>query len=450
MRLLNCNRFLRGESDALIEFLDDDNTPPYYILSHRWGEDELTYKDCVKGRNKTGAGFFKVYNYCQFARARHAKLLEITPELAQRWPSCFVWVDTCCIDKRSSAELSEAINSMWKYYKESWECHVYLQDVPAPQSNGERNAHGEHLEAESEQHEATGQLIKSKWFTRGWTLQELLAPRDVSFLRSDWTVMGHKCSLFTGHPWHGTPRPCNLCQEGPMNSPSLQTSLELITGIGRQYLDNSDMIPTASIARRMSWASSRSTTRKEDEAYCLLGIFNVNMPLLYGEGSKAFRRLQAEILSSSTDQSLFAWQESRDTLNADVGLLADSTRDFHNCSDIEVHLIELAAWPYSLTNLGVELRLQARRIVDDRGAFEVHLPEEDVLSGRPRVQEAYIITLNAFHRYGPESIEPCGMMLYTRDSVPPQLYHPIPWRDPDDGLLELSEDSEWKTFYVKA
>jgi hypothetical protein len=174
-----------------------------------------------------------------------------------------IWIDTCCIDKSSSAELSESINAMYRYYANAEICYAYLADIPFENPMREE-----------------GGFAASRWFTRGWTLQELIAPRRLVFLSTDWRDIGTKEIL----AW----------------------DISRITGVGQNVLANSDYLQEVSVAKRMSWASKRETTREEDIAYCMLGIFDVNMPLLYSEGRKAFLQLQEEIMKNSTDQSLFA------------------------------------------------------------------------------------------------------------------------------------------------
>lgn len=175
--------------------------------------------------------------------------------------------DRCCIDKTSSAELSEAINSMFRWYERARVCYAYLSDV-----SGDANLRVDVRE-----------FVESRWFTRGWTLQELVAPKSVLFYSK------------RGRGWHFLGSKEDLCDH-----------ISNITGIDTDTLYGAGL-ELASVARKMSWASQRETTRIEDTAYCLLGIFDVNMPLLYGEGEKAFLRLQEEILRSSYDYSLFAW-----------------------------------------------------------------------------------------------------------------------------------------------
>jgi hypothetical protein len=173
-------------------------------------------------------------------------------------------ITSCCIDQRSSAELSEAINAMFRWYKNADVCYVYLSDA-------------EWCIDKEIMNETLG---KCRWFTRGWTLQELIAPRNIEFYSRDWQKIATKDEC---------------CKQ-----------LSLITGIDKNILRGSNLA-NVSIARRMSWASRRETTRQEDIAYCLLGIFDVNIPLIYGEGLKAFQRLQETIMNTTYDQSLFAW-----------------------------------------------------------------------------------------------------------------------------------------------
>ncbi|KAJ8474792.1 hypothetical protein ONZ51_g6991 [Trametes cubensis] len=177
----------------------------------------------------------------------------------------FVWIDTCCIDKTSSAELSEAINSMFDWYSYAEVCYVFLTDV-GDEDNPKVYA---------------SEFSGSTWFTRGWTLQELIVPRNNIFLSRDWRMLGTKASLVK--------------------------AIERITGVDRDILLHVRPLHSVSVARRLSWASSRETTRIEDEAYSLMGLFGIRMPTVYGEGRQAFIRLQEEILKRIPDQSLFAW-----------------------------------------------------------------------------------------------------------------------------------------------
>jgi hypothetical protein len=252
--------------------------PPYAILSHRWlpAAEEVSYdefQDIKIRQNKRG--FDKIRQTCQLARMDGIK---------------FAWVDTCCIKKSDSAELSEAINSMFLWYKKSDICYAYLDDVT---SNDARSP----------------EFAGSRWFTRGWTLQELIAPLKVVFYGKYWGKIHEKSELVS--------------------------TLQSITGINAGVLQG-EPLDRVAVAKRMSWAARRQTTREEDVAYCLLGIFNVNMAMLYGEGSKAFVRLQEEIMKDSDDQSLFAWTATNESAARFPyrGLFADSPHEFVNCDDI--------------------------------------------------------------------------------------------------------------------
>ncbi|KAH7409589.1 heterokaryon incompatibility protein-domain-containing protein [Cadophora sp. MPI-SDFR-AT-0126] len=226
-----------------------DKVPPYAILSHTWGPDseEVVFKDIDNGQASHKSGW---------------KKLEFCGEQAAHHDLRYFWVDTCCIDKSSSAELTEAINTMFRWYKEATKCYVYLTDVSTA-SCDMRN-----LESETEW---KANFRNSRWFTRGWTLQELIAPASVEFFSVEGIWLGNKQSL--------------------------KAEVHEITGIDVQALQGHDLSGFG-VAQKMAWASKRNTTREEDQAYCLLGIFGVHMPLIYGEGKRAFRRLEKEIRES--------------------------------------------------------------------------------------------------------------------------------------------------------
>lgn len=259
-------RLLNSRTLQLEEFIGDANVPPYAILSHTWGEEEVTLQDIIStaGSLKEKKGFKKIQYCCSQALAD-----------GLHW----AWVDTCCIDKTSSAELSEAINSMFRWYSRSKVCYAYLTDVPYDGFNDS--------------------LPKSRWFTRGWTLQELLAPSSVVYYSAEWTRIG--------------------------DSEDFISVLRNVTRIDEGILSRTKSLDWISVAEKMSWAATRETTRVEDMAYCLLGIFNINMSLLYGEGERAFQRLQEEILRNSWDQSLFAWGLKEDLVGMPT-LIPDHVR----------------------------------------------------------------------------------------------------------------------------
>ena len=212
---------------------------------------------------------------------------------------------------------------------------------------------------------AEEEMESSAWFTRGWTLQELLAPLKVVFYNQHWEKLGTKHTLST-----------------------LLTSR---TGIDDAILSNKEPPSNRSIAQRMSWASQRATTRVEDIAYCLLGIFDVAMPLLYGERGKAFFRLQEEILKKSNDHSLFAWPIHRDN---QPGLLADSPAAFAGCQQVVTRFSDwpravavgmpnrkYAEKPYSMTNRGLSIRMTAVQVRPDTYLVRLKCDNEALPAG---------------------------------------------------------------------
>ena len=261
------------------DFISDDDVPPYAILSHTWGEEEVNFHDWEKRGNRgisTWKGYEKVKQFSERAALDGFDWVWIdtyvefisgatTSVLQQFINTVFDRRTSCCIDKKSSAELSEAINTMFRWYKNAAVCYVYLSDCEwCPDATVIRQ-----------------RLRQSRWFTRGWTLQELIAPRFAKFYAKDWRKIADKEELYD--------------------------LLSDVTGIDEAVLQGAS-VADISVARRMSWASRRKTSRGEDMAYSLLGLFDVNIPLIYGEGRlKAFRRLQEAIMNTTHDQSLFAW-----------------------------------------------------------------------------------------------------------------------------------------------
>jgi hypothetical protein len=206
---------------------------------------------------------------------------------------------------------------MFGWYQNAQVCYAYLSDVPARENL-------DHYRDNSE-------FRWSKWFTRGWTLQELLAPEVVVFYNHDWVEIGTKALM--------------------------SEVISSITNIDRDFLTGTAGVNSACVAQKMSWASKRETTRLEDTAYCLMGLFNVNMPLLYGEGKKAFYRLQLEIIRNSSDESIFAWGQKTTTKEISgfwlYGLLAKSPAFFQESGDI----VEEFSFrpPYTMTNKGLQI-----------------------------------------------------------------------------------------------
>ncbi|CAK7207068.1 hypothetical protein SEUCBS139899_009876 [Sporothrix eucalyptigena] len=252
MRLLE-----RDASEILLtENFPDDKIPPYAILSHTWGSDEVLLKDLADGKGKTKLGYEK---------------LQFCGEQARRDGLRYFWVDTCCIDKNSSAELQETISCMFRFYRDAVKCYVYLADVSRISSSTDDDDDDDDEKPLLSRWKPA--FRKSRWFTRGWTLQELIAPATVEFFSKEGVYLGSK--------W------------------SLEESIHEITGIPRNVLQGSPVFES-SVEQRLEWIQNRETTRKEDKAYSLLGLFDVHMPLLYGEGrEKAFKRLLDEIEKGS-------------------------------------------------------------------------------------------------------------------------------------------------------
>jgi hypothetical protein len=312
-------RLLDTKTLELHEFFDN-NIPKYAILSHRWEAGEVSFQDVTQRRNRQAPGWNKIKKFCAFACENRYK---------------WAWVDTCSIDKTSSTELSEAINSMYKWYENSNTCFVYLCEVECEARDvlqlkyvrDERGWKAGIPVRDIRCSESTASALrKSQWFTRGWTLQELLAPKEAIFLDRYWRIFGSRGTL-----------------NGLVSS---------ISGI--EDAENAMWDYQLSIATRMSWASKRRCTRSEDMAYSLMGIFKVNMPLLYGEGSgNAFKRLQLEILKISDDESIFAWYPGDPWIYSHI--LADSPSAFARSSNIRPFEPNVRRKPYAMTNKGLEI-----------------------------------------------------------------------------------------------
>jgi hypothetical protein len=310
----------------------DDAVPPYAILSHRWTGAEISLQGFLAERampaGKQSDGTAKVIRFCH--------------EMLQRGEQ-YAWVDTCCIDKTNSAELQEAINSMYKWYEDASICLVYMSDI-------------EHSGNDPEP--LNEQLEKSMWFTRGWTLQELVAPQNQVFVASDWTPLGAR--------------------------EDLSDILASITGIRPEYFGNAERIRSAPVAERMSWLSNRRTSRIEDLAYCMLGIFDLNLTMLYGEGHKAFARLQKEIINEIPDESIFVWSATDDLSGTPMSILAPHPRFFSVCRRQHIELdTYFQREPLSHSANGLKLELFGERFLQLSNELDVTL---NCLYNEARVQ----------------------------------------------------------------
>ena len=255
MRLLDCQN---DDSFCLTEDLIDNELPPYAILSHTWGQDseEVTFEDMVNDTGRDKAGRDKI---------------KFSAEQAAKDGLRYIWVDSCCIKKSSDTELTKAINSMFRWYRRAAKCYVYLSDV-STRKRKERDQVSQNTWALA--------FRESRWFTRGWTLQELLAPASVAFFSKEHERLGTKQSL--------------------------RQEIHEITEIPISALTGKPLAEF-SYEVRMSWAEKRNTKVEEDMVYSLLGIFGVYIPLIYAEGlQNARRRLLDEIDKASTSKSSFS------------------------------------------------------------------------------------------------------------------------------------------------
>lgn len=335
-------------SSLRLTTFEGDEVPHYAILSHTWIDDEeidfQEMQELVDDNShpaRARPGFRKIRNTCRKAGTHGF---------------AYACVDTCCIDKKNPAEVSEAINSMFKWYQQASMCYVYLED-------------------------SNGNLEGCRWLTRGWCLQELIAPRKMKFYDRYWQSLGSKTELSSLLSW----------------LTSIQTSVLL-------HDEPLDGIP---VARKMSWAAKRQTKKVEDIAYCLLGIFDINMPLLYGEGTKAFLRLQDEIIKRTDDLSIFAPLSEALTESGDAirpcDLFASSPRAFsnfggvvksarqiengwisslptperHSTRDIFIHSIRPVpirdSHPFAMTNMGLHFPARHLSIDTKHALFKLSL-----------------------------------------------------------------------------
>lgn len=305
---------LLGTSTLEFVSFHEDVVPPYAILSHTWGAQEVTYQEMAflqklerlpaelrKDRLyvaslMAAAGLdFSDANEDAIRRRRGFEKIEETAVVARSRGLEYFWLDTCCIDKTSSAELQEAINSMYQWYQRAAYCVVYLEDQ------------SRRFDLEWSRRVFQDMLERSRWITRGWTLQELIAPRVVVFYDSNWRALCGKSDALS--------------------------EIEELTGIPRYVLATGDL-RQSSVAQKMSWAAGRTTTRSEDVAYSLMGLFDVHMPMLYGEGTKSFRRLQEEIIRTTPDDSIFAWLAGDAGVSTLRGMFARSPKEFRTCAAV--------------------------------------------------------------------------------------------------------------------
>lgn len=370
-------RLINSKSLQFEEFEGSD-IPKYAILSHRWQKEEVLFKDIEHGTASKKNGYHKFLKLCQLAEQDGIE---------------YAWMDTCCIDKTSSAELSEAINSMYKWYQNAQIAYAYLYDVTSihqfhSDSHSKWGGHGGPATRGGSapfDSKFLQDFYFSEWFTRSWTLQELIAPSVMKFYNSDWQIIGTKLSL------------CG--------------ALSYATSIPSKLIKNESVLDDYAIAQRMSWAAQRKATRVEDIAYSLMGIFDVNMPMLYGEGEKAFFRLQEEILKVSEDDSILLFTAKN------MGMLARCPSDFSCHLQPIDHDLRLDVKPFgefdtaglkrgvsktpgmiSISPAGLTFR---HRLF--RWSYNIYLVELSTTRGRGHPYQAHIFVqfdeeTNRFHR----------------------------------------------------
>jgi hypothetical protein len=321
MRLLQCDD---GKVSLTKDFVGA-HIPAYAILSHTWGLDseEVTYQDLVNGSGKDKAGYKKIW-FCA--------------NQAQQDGLMYFWIDTCCIDKGNNTELAEAINSMFRWYRKAARCYVYLSDVST--------AGCESGLPPSSLPSWEPAFRRSRWFTRGWTLQELLAPASVQFFALDGTLIGDKTSL--------------------------QQQIYEITSIAVSALQG-EPLSSFGVDERFGWAESRQTTREEDWAYSLLGIFDVFISPIYGEGkANAVRRLRSKIngasgrmpVPSSSRTTQADWKPGKGTLQIEVGTMEDESRHLlHTSQSRRPRILRSRRWNIWLGILAI-LALSSTMLVD--------------------------------------------------------------------------------------
>ncbi|KAK5738485.1 hypothetical protein LTR17_006013 [Elasticomyces elasticus] len=376
-----------------LEFAEfyDDAVPAYAILSHRWTTNELTYADYRKGRRKESIGYGKVLRLQEVTQRYNAWLqggsstIVVVPKvrfappvheigtLAEQ-PVKYLWLDTCCIDKKSSAELSEAINAMYDYYSNAQICFAHLADVHAAGIDGDV------LPPEVER-----MMEESVWFTRGWTLQEMIAPERILFCDDQWRLFAHKYRSM--YVLGNMMKRC--CNELP-SSYHVNEVIAQITGVALEVTSSATRqkgpFYKPTVFEIFGWAAGRTTSRVEDMSYCLLGLLGIRMALLYGEGQLAFRRLQEAIMFNTSDETFFAFT-SVDPYNRAAPILAKSPRDFARASSwtptYTVRVLR-TAWcapkgrrlgSKAIANGSLRFTTEAFRLHSPKGPWELYAPE---------------------------------------------------------------------------
>lgn len=247
----------------------------FAVFSHRWGNGEPSFNDLPSKRlqvsrrtTPSGPGYQKLLKFCEKARTDYG---------------CeYVWADTCCINKESSAELEEAILSMGVWYSEAGVCIVHLGNSTTLED-----------------------FMEEPWFTRGWTLEELLLPRKIRFYGKNWSPI---CPVAAEgrREERATKDSRDEQRVNDKENESVVTAIAKVTSIPEADIRN--FVPSCTrVSEKMRWAAQRTTSRIEDMAYSLLGLFDVSMPIAYGDGARAFYKLMSTIAEQCTEPDFFAW-----------------------------------------------------------------------------------------------------------------------------------------------
>jgi hypothetical protein len=322
----------------------------YAILSHRWLDYEPDFSNISTGVIPPGPGLNKLKQFCHHA-----------PTYKCEW----AWSDTCCIDKSSSAEINESIRAMFRWYRQAEICLVYLGDTLNP-----------------------GDVAKDQWFNRGWTLQELLAPKQIRFFNKNWALLGT--------------RPGGNADGSETNKFSADFRRELSTITKIPVDDLESFTPKTRRAREvLFWASNRTTTREEDEAYSLLGILNVSIPIAYGEGARAFYRLQVEIANTCNEGNLFHWvgtpSEYNSAFAGGLSCFSFPEEDRPQILDPSISPIPRGSRLFTITNEGLRIKLPLYPVVStnnqgpDSNSFVMKV------DGLPDIQVKDELRLSARH-----------------------------------------------------
>ncbi|XPT00388.1 hypothetical protein M3J09_009542 [Ascochyta lentis] len=353
------------------------STPRYAILSHRWESEEITF-DIMKTIKPSAMRSPSFSSIPASLRASAAKIRGACA-IAQQQGFGHIWIDTCCIDKTKSEELRYALNMMFKWYQNAAVCYTYFNDITFSAPNERMFM--------SDRNDRRGQA--SEWFERGWTLQELLAPREMQFYDKRWKFMGTRGEL--------------------------AKLVGRVSGISPEYLNRTRDLNDASCAMKMSWMAGRVTQKVEDVAYSLIGLFDIHLDPIYGEGTRSFIRLQEAIMTEfgRFDESLFAWERPQGSMlrcfqseprvhvfeHNKWGLLAPSPDCFKRSGNIFVKkdLIKMRpAGGFRRSHQGIFFTLPAKEVNRTFGGprGEINLPLNCWRIGSNRAPETIVLQLS--------------------------------------------------------